>query len=182
MITMPLTPFHYCVAYLFYKWKSELSLPALVVSSMLPDLEKPFVFILTGSVHSRLILHSLLGAITLGTLLSISLIVFLYPTIVSFIFKIDKGVVLEKCRFSGMLILVSLFGCVSHVLLDSLHHEFNPLFYPFINESFDILVLMGDWVYATIIIQSMLFSLFIAILYLEIRKGSEDFWKRILVA
>ncbi len=182
MIAMPLTPFHYCVAYLTNKWKGKLSLPALVVSSMLPDLEKPFVFILTGSVHSRLVLHSLLGAITLGTFLSILFIVFLYPTIVSFLFKIDKGVILEKCRFSGMLILVSLFGGVSHVLLDSFHHEFNPLFYPYLNESFDMLVLMGDWVYATIIVQSVLFSLFIVILFLEIRRGSEGFWKRILVA
>lgn len=179
---MPLTPLHYSVAYLINRWKRELSLPALVVSSMIPDLERPFIFIMTGGVHGRLVLHSLLGAITLGTLLSILFTVFLYPTIVSFLFKIDKGMILEKCRFSGMLILVSLFGCVSHVLLDSLHHEFNPLFYPFLNESFDMLVLMGDWVYATIILQSLLFLLFIVILFLEIRRGSEGFWKRILVA
>jgi len=178
---MPLTPLHYCVAYLINKGKRDLSLPALVVSSMLPDLEKPFVFVMTGGVHSRLVLHSLLGAITLGTLLSILLTVFLYPTIVSFLFKIDKGVVVEKCRFSVTLALASLFGCVSHVLLDSLHHEFNPLLYPLLNESFDVLVLLGDWNYATIIVQFVFFALFILILFREIRGGSEGFWKRALV-
>lgn len=178
---MPLNPLHYCVAYLINRWKRELSLPALVVSSMLPDLEKPFVFVMTGGVHRRLVLHSLLGAITLGTFLSVLLTVFLYPTIVSFLFKIDKGVLLEKCRFSGMLVLTSLFGCVSHVFLDSLHHEFNPLFYPFLNESFDMLVLLGDWTYATIIVQSVFLTLFILILVREIRRGAEGFWKRALV-
>ena len=178
---MPLTPLHYCVAYLINKGKRELSLPALVVSSMLPDLEKPFVFVMTGGVHSRLVLHSLLGAIMLGAFLSILLTVFLYPTIVSFLFKIDKGVVLEKCRFSVMLALASVFGCASHVLLDSLHHEFNPLLYPLLSESFDMLVLLDDWNYATILVQSVFLALFILILVREIRGGAEGFWKRALV-
>lgn len=178
---MPLTPLHYSVAYLINRWKRELSLPALVVSSMIPDLERPFIFIMTGGVHGRLVLHSLLGAITLGTFLSILVTVFLYPAMVSFLFKIDKKVLLEKCRFSGMLALASLFGCVSHVLLDSLHHEFNPLFFPFLNESFDMLVLLGDWTYATIIVQFLFLALFVLILVLEIRRGVEGFWKRTLV-
>ncbi len=178
---MPLTPLHYCVAYLINKWSRGLSLPALIVSSILPDLEKPFIFLITDGFHSRLVLHSLLGAITLGTFLSIFLTVFLYPPVMSSLFKIDKEVVLEKCRFSPMLALASLLGCVFHVLIDSLHHEFNPLFYPFLNESFDAFVLLGDWVSATIILQSVFFVLSILILILEIRKGTEGFWERAFV-
>jgi len=179
---MPLTPLHYCIAYFANKRKRELSLPALIVSSMIPDVETPFTYLMTGGLYRRLVLHSLLGASTLGVLLSILLTIFLYPALVSPLFRLDRKMLEARCRFSSNKLVASCFvGCVTHVFLDSLHHEFNPLLYPFLNESFDAFVLLNNWIYATIIVQSTFVALFILILIREIRKGTEDFWKQMLV-
>ena len=98
---MPVTPFHYPVAYVLSKLGRNFSLPALVVGSMVPDLEVQLIVLLFGnSVPRHLLLHSLLGALTLGTALSIAITVLIYPKVASAIFPVDKLKVKEKCRFS----------------------------------------------------------------------------------
>ncbi|KPV65545.1 MAG: hypothetical protein AOA65_0053 [Candidatus Bathyarchaeota archaeon BA1] len=179
---MPLTPLHYAVAYLVHRWRRELSLPALIVSSMMPDADIVLTYFGTGGLQRRLLLHSLLAASTLGVLLSILLTIFLYPAVISPLFKLDRKMVEERCRFSSKLIVSCFIGCATHVFLDSLHHEFNPLLYPFLNESFDAFVLLNNWVYATTIIQSTFLTLSILILIREIGKGTENFWKRMLIS
>jgi membrane-bound metal-dependent hydrolase YbcI (DUF457 family) len=177
---MPLTPLHYSVAYLIGKWRQSLSLPGLIVSSMMPDIEK-LIYLFIGSVHGRGFLHSLLGVATLGTALSVLFTVYAYPVVVSSIFRMDKRMIKRKCHFSKGLIVACLGGGVLHVLVDSLHHEYNPTLYPFINESFDALVLFGNWSLASIIVHLVFFALFIVIFLWEALKGTEDFWKRMLV-
>jgi len=179
---MPLTPFHYPIAYLIHKWKQQLSLPALIVSSFTPDLDS-LLNIITGEriPMERVVLHSLLGVATLGTFLSVMLTVFLYPSLVSFLFRLDKEKVKEKCRFSITLVVLCLLGGVLHVFVDSLHHPFNPLLYPFINESINKLVLFNNTVYATLVVQSLLLVLLIFIFLREIGKKDEGFWNRVLV-
>jgi membrane-bound metal-dependent hydrolase YbcI (DUF457 family) len=180
LFAMPATPLHCSIAYLVNRWKPQLSLPALLVSTMVPDLEIPFTYLMTGGLQHRLVLHSVLGAATLGTFLSVLLTVFLYPSVVSFFFKLDKEKVEEKCRFSGPLVVLCFVGILSHVFIDSLHHEFNPVLYPFVKESFDALMLTNDWTSATIIVTSVLLALLIFFVD-EIRKGTKDFWMRMLV-
>ena len=179
---MPVTPLHYCAAYIINKAKVELILPALIVGSFIPDIE-PFVSLLTGErlVPPRGFLHSLLGAATLDTILAVLVTALLYPVIVSWIFKLEKSSVAEKCHFSGMLVLSAFFGCMSHVLIDSTSHEYNPLLYPFITESFDALVLMNDWLLASAIVHITLFVLLLLILIREFTRGSEGFWRRLLI-
>lgn len=65
--------------------------------------------------------------------------------------------------------------------IDSLHHEFNPILYPFIEESFDGLVLLGDWAFATVIVTSVLLAILLFFFVDQLRKGTKDFWMRILV-
>jgi len=178
---MPATPLHCSIAYLLNKWKPQLSLPALLVSTMVPDLEIPFTYIMTGGFQHRLVLHSFLGAATLGTFISVLLTVFLYPSVVSFFFKLNKEKVKEKRRFSGTLVVLSLVGILSHVFIDSLHHEFNPLLYPVVKESFDAFILMGDWISATAIVTSVLLALLIFFFVDELRKGTKNFWMRMLI-
>ena len=178
---MPATPLHCNIAYLINRWKPQLSLPALLVSTMIPDLEIPFTYLITGGLQHRLVLHSFLGAATLGTFLSVLLTVFFYPSVVSFFFKLDKEKVEEKCRFSGTLIALCFVGILSHMFIDSLHHEFNPVLYPFVKESFDALILIGDWASATVIVTSVLLALLIFFFAVELRKGTKDFWMRLLV-
>jgi len=101
--------------------------------------------------------------------------------IVSWIFKLEKSSVAEKCRFSGMLVLSAFFGCVLHVLVDSTSHEYNPLLYPFVTKSFDALVLMHDWLLASAIVQITFLVLLLLILLKEFKRGSKGFWRRLLV-
>jgi len=119
---MPVTPVHCGIAYLARAVKPQLRLPALLVGSMVPDLEIPFLYVLTGGRCPRFVLHSLLGAVTLVTVLSVVLTVFVYPPVVSRVFKLDRETVRGRCCFSWSLVVVCLVGGLSHVLVDALHH------------------------------------------------------------
>jgi membrane-bound metal-dependent hydrolase YbcI (DUF457 family) len=79
-----------------------------------------------------------------------------------------------------MLVFSSLIGNLSHVLIDSLHHNFNPLLYPFINESFDAVVLKNPFVSPSDLVSIPMLTLLVLIFILEIRKGKKGFWKRVL--
>ena len=177
---MPLTPLHYVVAYFVGKWERGLSLPGLIVGSALPDLDK-LIYLFIDNPYGRGILQSLFGVATIGTVLSVLFTVYVYPTVVSGVFRIDKRMVEERCRFSKGLVLACFVGNILHVLVDSLHHEYNPTLYPFVSGSFDVFVLFGNWQLATIMVSSVFFLLFVTIFVWEAWKGTEDFWKRILV-
>ena len=178
---MPLTPIHCSIAYLAREIRPQLSLPALLVSTMVPDLENIFIYIFTGGQINRLVLHSFLGAATLGTLLAVILTVFAYPPVVAYLFKLDCNSVRAKCRFSKSLVVVCLLGVLSHVLIDSLHHEYNPLLFPFTYNSFDALVFLNDWFLASWIIPILFLALLVFFVAKEVRKGTGNIWMRLLV-
>ena len=106
---MPVTPLHYVAAYAINKTRLGLVFPALIVGSMIPDLE-PFIGYLTGErlFPARGFMHSLLGTVTLDTFLTVLITTLAYPTLISWILRIDRRLVAEKCRFSGMLVFSSL--------------------------------------------------------------------------
>ncbi len=178
---MPVTPFHYPVAYILYKLRVKLSLPALIVGSMVPDLEIPFIVLLIGTeVPHRLVLHSLLGAMTAGTILAIAITVSVYPRLTSAVFPIDKQKVKEKCTFSLGLAISCLLGAISHVLLDVTNHPYNPLFWPFLtsNETpSPIVPLLGGEATASLLIHGLMVVLFIG-LFANKRK---NFWEQLIV-
>jgi len=178
---MPYTPLHWSIAYLARVIRPSLSLPALIVSTAVPDLEIPFIYITTGGQFGRLVLHSLLGAITFATLLSVLLTVYAYSPIVSHLFKLDTKIVRGKCRFSWTLVAVCLLGSLSHVLIDALHHEYNPLLFPFTYNSFDAFVLMNDYILASVIVQVSFFALLVFFVVKEVRRGTKNNWMRLLV-
>ena len=169
------------MAYVLYKLGGKLSLPALVVGSMVPDLEIPFIILLLGTeVPHRLVLHSLLGAVTIGTALSIAITVLVYPRLTSAIFPIDKLKVKEKCRFSLGLAVSCLLGVLSHVVLDITNHAYNPIFWPFLppNETpSPIVPLLGGLGNASLLIHALMIILFIG-LFANKRK---NFWEQLLV-
>ena len=180
-IRMPYTPIHWSIAYLFREIKPNLSLPALIVSTAVPDLEVPFVYLFTGGTLGRLVLHSFLGAVTLATALAVFLTVFIYPPIVSIIFKLNSKIVRDRCRFSWSLVAVCLLGSFSHVLIDSLHHEYNPLLFPFTYASSNALVLMGNWTLASVIVPLSFLALLAFFVLKEVRRGTKNLWARLLV-
>ena len=100
---------------------------------MFPDLEIPFIVLLYGTeVPHRMVLHSLLGSVTIGTLLALIVTVWVYPVLVSRLFHVDKKKLESKCKLSFSVFFSVLVGNLSHVLLDVTNHPYNPLFWPFI--------------------------------------------------
>ena len=131
---MPLTPLHHPIAYFIYKINEGLSLPGLIVGCMFPDLEIPFIILFSGTeVPNRMVMHSLLGSATLGTLLAVIITVRVYPYLINRLFNIDKKKVERKCKFSIVLAFSVFVGIISHVLLDVLNHPYNPVFWPFLS-------------------------------------------------
>lgn len=180
---MPPTPLHYVAAYALYKGSgSRLNLPALVVGAMASDLEIPFLYLATGSLTTnRLLLHSLIGAGSLGVFITVTLTRYLYPKLVPPLCRLDEQVVGGRCRFTPLLAASAFLGVLTHPLIDALHHPYNPLLYPLTPTSIDSLVLFGDWVLASILI-NILFSAALALIVIsELRGGVEGFWRRLLV-
>ena len=178
---MPITPFHHPVAYIIYKLGGKLSLPALIVGSMLPDLEIPFMVLLFGTnVPTHLILHSIIGSLTVGTLLATAITVFVYPRLMSAIFPVDKLKVKEKCKFSLTLVFSCAIGCLSHVLLDVTNHAYNPVFWPFFASAetpSPIVPLLGGATTASLLIHTLMIVLFMGLF----ARKRENFWENVLV-
>jgi membrane-bound metal-dependent hydrolase YbcI (DUF457 family) len=178
---LPLTPFHYPVAYVIHKLGGNLSLPALIVGSMAPDLEIPVIVLLFGTnVPSHLLLHSLLGAATAGTAIAAAITVLIYPKLASAIFPVDKNKVKEKCRLTLWLAFSCLLGVLSHVLLDITNHAYNPVFWPFLaaqETPSPIVPLLGGEATASLLIHALMATLFVG-LFANKRK---NFWKQLLV-
>jgi membrane-bound metal-dependent hydrolase YbcI (DUF457 family) len=122
-----------------------------------------------------------LGAATLGTVLAVTITVFVYPPVVAYLFKLDYKSVKAKCLLSKSLVAVCLLGALSHVLIDSLHHEYNPLLFPFMSDSFDALVLMNNWFLMSWIIPLLFLALLVCFVFKEVRKGTKNIWMRLLV-
>ncbi len=142
---LPFTLLHYPVAFIFYHiTKKRLNLPVLVISSMIPDLEIPFMFLLTGGLIDRLVFHSLIGGLVLG--IPLTILVF-YPLYKIFFNKI--AAVSFKKESYKILVLSAAIGVLSHIILDSTQHPYNPLFWPILSESFNDLILFGNLIIAS---------------------------------
>jgi membrane-bound metal-dependent hydrolase YbcI (DUF457 family) len=51
---------------------------------------------------------------------------------VSYLFKVEKKKVEQKCKLSFALTISVFAGIISHVLLDVTNHPYNPVFWPFL--------------------------------------------------
>jgi membrane-bound metal-dependent hydrolase YbcI (DUF457 family) len=99
---------------------------------MLPDFEIPLIVLLGGGQipYNRLVLHSLVGAVTVGTLVAVAFTLVLYPVLVSAVFRVPRDRVASTCRWSPALAASCLIGCASHALLDVVTHPENPVLWP----------------------------------------------------
>ena len=145
----------------------KLSLPGLIVGSIVPDLEVPIVYLLTRT-QDRLILHSFLGGLTLGTIITVALIILLYPFFISKIFPVDKRQIKEKCRISTVFVFSCFIGVLSHILLDVTNHSYNPLFWPFQSASqtpSPIVPMLGGELTSSFIVHGSMIILTIGLLF-----------------
>ena len=136
-VIMPVTPLHYPLAFGLSKANKRLLLPGVVVGSVIPDIEVPLMWVFFSDLPDHLFLHSLVGAVTAGTLLAVLVTWLLYPPIISTIFRVNTDDLKEACRLSGMLVVSCLIGVLSHLLLDYPMHWFNPILWPWVNP-FDV--------------------------------------------
>jgi len=177
-----LTPLHYPLVYLIYKVDRKLVLPGLIVGSMFPDIEVPILLIIFGfEGRSRLVLHSLIGAATVGTLVSLAVTIYFYPLLISAFFPLKLNKIREKCRFSYSLVASCLLGNISHILLDYINHDYNPLFWPLITpseiSSSPICYFLGGTGRTTLIIQTIL----VAILIIIFVSKRDKIWEKLLI-
>lgn len=106
-----------------------MSLPGLIVGSLVPDLEIPFILLIFGvNGTNRLVLHSILGSATLGTMLGTIITIKFYPFLVSNFFGVDKEKVESECKLSSALAISVIIGTISHALLDFTNHLYNLFF------------------------------------------------------
>jgi hypothetical protein len=136
---MTLTPLHAAFVWILkphFKW---LIFAALTIGSFVPDLEPLAAFVFGWSVFcgwdfpcslapDRLVLHSLVGALTIDVVLTMAIVK-----------ALDKAFVMQRLGLHGFskVKLVSLpfyasaaIGSVSHNLIDWFHHPANPIFWP----------------------------------------------------
>jgi len=148
---------------------------------MLPDLEIPVILPLVGfQGPNRMVLHSLLGGMTVGTLLALAITVWIYPSVASRILTVSKLRVGEKCSLSIGLVLSCFIGILSHVLLDVTNHDYNPVFWPFLGiyeTPSPITPLLGGALTASIIVHLLMALLFVGIFF----KTRDNFWEKALV-
>ncbi len=178
---MPVTPFHYPIAKILHQLggKINLSLPALIVGSMVPDLEIPFISLLSQT-QDRLILHSLIGGLTLGTAIAVLLTTLVYAPLVGVFFQVNKERLKQKCVFSGVVVFSCLLGVLSHVLLDVANHTYNPLFWPLLSSvetPNPIVPLLGGSAIASLLVHGSMGVLFIGMCIVN----RDDLWEQLLV-
>ncbi len=130
---MPLTPFHYPIAYCLHRLRTSLPLPGLIVGSFMPDIEVPLLWILDGGVPDHLVLHSLIGLLTLGVLLSVFVTHYLYPPLVATLFRVERPGLDKACSLGTSLYLSCSLGLLGHLALDLPMHWFNPILWPWVD-------------------------------------------------
>ncbi|MFQ5831561.1 MAG: DUF4184 family protein [Candidatus Thorarchaeota archaeon] len=175
---MPVTPLHYPVGFALSKSSKRLSLPGLVVGSFIPDLEVPIMWFLFPSLPDHLVLHSLLGVGTLGTLAAVLITRFLYAPIISTIFKVDRNQLKEACRLTPALVLSCMIGAVLHLILDIPMHPYNPVLWPWVNpgQVVGFLFVLYGFEVANLILNVIMG---IAGLLILLKSLSDDLWKKI---
>jgi Domain of unknown function (DUF4184) len=130
---MPFTPLHYPVAYALRRLVKNLSMPGLVVGSFVPDIEVPILWALGNGVYDHWILHSLIGALTVGLPIALAISHFVYPPTIARLFGIERVKLNEACAISKTLGISCLAGLLGHILLDVTMHPYNQLLWPWVD-------------------------------------------------
>ncbi len=170
---MPFTPLHIPVA--FATWllaKKKIPLAPLVLANMAPDLEVLVIYPLSyvglirvnGMIVDRLVLHSIIGGLFLVPLIMIAVYP-VYSWILSYL-----SIHCPKTSYRDMFLAGSIGG-LSHVLLDAVHHPYNPLLFPLTYRTVNNLVI-GDYHITTIIVHIVFAAILLVIFlygYMEFR-------------
>jgi hypothetical protein len=139
-VSVVLLPLHVAFVWILKTHPAvRLSFAALTIGALVPDIEPLFTYLTGASVFcwwnfpctlapDRLVLHSLVGAVTVDvalTVLFVKIISALRPERIGINGFRNVNVNAEFCWSAAV-------GSTSHVLVDWLHHSGNPVFWPFL--------------------------------------------------
>ena len=152
---MPLTPLHLAYALPLKLKLRQLSLAGLLIGSMIPDLDQPIMSLL-GQWPNRLVMHSLAGAFTVNALAC-----FILAWLLAELRLERVGI---RCfaglRFDKIFYVSAVLGSLTHIAVDSLYHQHNPLLWPLMqNVDSPLYPLIGYRIYMVFDILSLLLLL-----------------------
>ncbi|MBU4032889.1 MAG: DUF4184 family protein [Candidatus Thermoplasmatota archaeon] len=137
---MPVTPLH--LGFAWPVWllnRKKLHFMSLSFGAMVPDLEViPMMILNGGGERTRGLLHSLLGAVTFDILVVMFIVFFIIPPLGRWLKKNSKekwhifageDITLAPTNL-GWALASALIGTLSHVLIDTFTHIYNPLLWP----------------------------------------------------
>lgn len=118
----------------------RLNFAGMTIGAMIPDIEPLIAWIFGWSVFcgwdfpcslapDRLVLHSIVGALTVDVALTI-----LSVKLLGSVLKVDRLGIrgFTSVRIDAGFYASAAIGALSHVLVDWLHHPANPVFWPFL--------------------------------------------------
>ena len=165
-----------------------MNLPGLIVGSFIPDIEVPILIVFfNGVLPDHFIMHSLIGALIIGTIISTLVTIFLYPILTSLLFRLDKVKIKELCKLTPALVLSCMLGNVCHILLDIPMHPFNFVLWPFIDpySIVGILVLVfaidGNISMGFLIARILNYGIMGLFMFTIIIKSRRNLWEQILI-
>ena len=156
------------------------------MGSVIPDIEVLVLRFFFPDLLDHLVLHSLVGALTLGTVIAVFVTRFLYSPIISGLFGVNRERLDDACKITPSLVFSCMIGALFHVLLDIPMHWYNSIFWPWV-DPLDIvgpLVLLfafeGDiqlgYLRANLFLNAIMIILWLIIL---MRNRGESLWERI---
>ena len=184
---MTLTPLHVAFVWVLKPRFRKLHFAALTVGAVIPDVEPLIAWMFGWSVFcgwdfpcslapDRLILHSIMGAITIDVILTIILV------------KMIEKLGVERAGIYGFtnvkinvaFLASAAIGSLSHVFVDWLHHPANPIFWPFmVGGSYyvDGLLLSFMAVFpASIMVATLAGAITAAVIARALYKNGYSFW------
>ena len=187
---MPFTLFHYPFGYWLSKIDRKLVLPALLVGSVIPDIEVPILFFFfSGIVTDHFILHSLIGSLTIGLVLAVLTTRYVYPTLISRLFRLPKNELDELCGVTPNLIVSCAIGILFHLIADYPIHWYNHLLWPWVDPFLLVgpLAILVSSILSTDIVTGYLISgtisgvvLGVSLIYIAIR-NRDGLWRRMWI-
>jgi hypothetical protein len=184
---MTVTPLHVAFVWMLKPRFRKLHFAALTVGAVIPDVEPLIAWMFGWSVFcgwdfpcslapDRLVLHSIVGAITIDVALTI--------IFVKMIGKLDVER-LGICGFTYVKTNAAFFasaviGSLSHIFVDWLHHPANPIFWPFLVDGSyyvdGLLLWFMPVLPASIIVATIAGAITAAIIARALNKSGYSFW------
>ncbi len=186
---MTLTPLHIAFVWMLKPGFTKLSFAAMTVGAVIPDIEPLITWAFGWSVFcgwdfpcslapDRLVLHSIVGALTVDVALTI-----LFVKILDRLLKLGRLEMLRDfagVKMDAVLYASAAIGALSHVLVDWLHHPANPVFWPFlVNGSYyvDGLLLQFMGVLpASVLVAAIASAIMVATVTWALSKSGHSFW------